>query len=217
MRPKIFALLIIATTIYSCAHSQPKPPTEAIKLNDSAFQIINRVRFGIITDSAVIKEKVSKAIILLNKALSIDSSYYIGLFNKFDDEIMIHEIDSAKKTGQHMINAHPNDGEIKVVVGSLYTKIGDSSKATTLYNRAIENYNLQLTLLSASSKKYKTIEMEKAMALILLGRDNEGHEIMNQLYNDDQTGPQLKATLKMVRDFTKHDILYGKSTSDSVK
>ena len=197
-----FALFLFAVFT---AEAQHNINPIARKLNDSAVNI------GMAGDD----DQLRKAIDLFNQAIKIDSNNILPYWNKMNFQNQLKQYNEAIVTGCQMIKMRPKDVVIKMTVGEIYDRSEDSINSKKLYNTALSILNVQLDTMSKRNAEYRLCLEKKAFMLILLNQAENGHEILNELYNSE-IDERKKTALKMFLDWNKHDIIYGKeTTSDS--
>ena len=155
-------------------------------------------------------QMMENAISLLDLAIKIDSSYFTAYKNKFTFQTQLKQYANAKLTAKQMVTLRPNDADYKkIMAGGAFERAGDLSPATQYYKSALVTYNRVLDTMSVTDKGYRSLEIGKAMNLILLNKEKEGRDLLKGLLAKE-TDPAYKLLFEEYMNFNKHDILYGK-------
>jgi tetratricopeptide (TPR) repeat protein len=166
-------LLIVGLTACGQQHKYV-PDKKAMQLNDSAM----RLAMHTTQDS-----EYQKVILLLDKATTIDTNYFIAYFNKLSYQCKIKQYDKALETAKHINLIRPNFVDQYVTVGILYEKTGDSITAKKYYDIALNKFNNILDTMNLNNKNYSMFLMGKGIDLILTGQQIIGSEILKKLYD----------------------------------
>jgi tetratricopeptide (TPR) repeat protein len=153
-------------------------------------------------------------IMLLNKAILIDSSYFNAYLNKFSFQNQLKLYKEAIVTGKQLMKLFPNDAAISIIVGENYERAGDSISARRHYLTSLSITNKQLAILGAKNKRRPSVEYNKAIALIMLGQQKDGHDLLLELYNN--ADERHKFTYGISLGKTRHQMIYGDTTSKSI-
>lgn len=128
---------------------------------------------------------------LLNKAIAMDSSYIEAYNIKIEYERELKQYDSVIVTGKKILKLSPDRIPILHRIGECYEITGKTDSAKIYYEKALVLYNKRLTGLSKHDFSYIPIMINKALALIMLGREQEGRAIFKKL-SDDSTEEHRK-------------------------
>jgi tetratricopeptide (TPR) repeat protein len=211
---KGLAIVAIIICLFSCKRIHPLYNPEAIKLNDSAV-MMQQTMAGDQLKAHIGKDSFAKIqLSLLNRATKIDSNYFLGYWTKFGIQYASKQYANALVTGKEMVRLRPKDAIVKYLVGKIYDKTGDTIHARLYYEDYLNYCNRILDTMSKSNKQLKSIELQKALVLILLNRPQQGHEILNKLY---QTADSFnKDSYLLYMHLIKADLLAAKDTSITV-
>jgi tetratricopeptide (TPR) repeat protein len=197
----IIALFLVLFTGFN-AKAQHKINPIARRLNDSAVNL--GIRGG--------DDQLLKAIDLLSQSIKIDSNYLLPYWTKMNFQNELKQYHEAIITGCQLTKILPKDIIIKITLGEIYDRAGDTINSKNIYNNALLILNGQLDTMSKGNVQYRQSLENKAFLLILLDQPENGHKILNELYNSE-TDERKKAWLKVNLDWNKHDIIYGKETT----
>lgn len=224
------SLTIVATIIFlfSCKQKHTYNP-EAIKLNDSAVMMKQSIA-GFQLERRIGKDSFAKIqLILLNKATKIDSDYLIAYWNKFGIQYALKQYSDVLVTGKEMVRLSPNDALVKYLVGKIYDKTGDTTRARVYYNYYLSYCDHILDTMSKNNKQLEQTKLQKALVLILLNQPQQGHDILEKLYEeaggkDKNNNPYtIKDNVHLDKDsyllymhLSKADLLVAKDTSITI-
>lgn len=105
---------------------------EVIELNKQAILLINERN----------KKSYQEALTLLNKAILIDTNYYMAYSNKVMVLTKLGEYNKAIEVNKYLITTIKRDyPEAIMNLGLLYDKIGEKHLARKYYNEAINKYS----------------------------------------------------------------------------
>jgi len=173
----------LAYFICSCSTQTDKNyDPKAISLNDQAIELIFN--------------KPDSALILLNKAIEIDETYYVAYNNKVNIYISEGKLDQAIISAEKGVKHKPDLAESVSMLGMLYDYTGQTDKAKEQYQRALEIYNNRL---ENSEKNKRANRLHRAHILLLLERKSEGQSEVDKLIKEY---PDFFAT-QIIVDFNK--------------
>lgn len=210
---KQFAIFGIMICLLSCKHKHTYN-SEAMKLNDSAIMLQQNTA-GVQLKARIGKDSFAKIqLALLNRATKIDSNYFIGYWNKFGIQYASKQYTNALVTGKEMLRLRPKDAVLKYLVGKVYNNTGDTIRAELYYNDYLHYCDRILDTLTRSNRQFKSIELQKAIVLILLNQPQKGHEILEKLYKEP--GDENKDSYLLYTRLTKADLLDPKDASITI-
>lgn len=106
--------------------------TEVIKLNEKAMLFVNKGN----------KADYQEAIKLLDRAIHIDTTYYIAYLNKASILTRLEKYNEAINIFRYVVTLiKPDYPEALSILGLLYDKIGEKSTAEKYYKKAIRKYS----------------------------------------------------------------------------
>jgi tetratricopeptide (TPR) repeat protein len=194
-------ILLFAGCLCSC--KDPKSDIiEARKLNNAAIDSLSKakdVNKGLVT-----------AIRLLDQAIELDGNDLIAYYNKFTFQKQLKRYTDAITTGKQMIEHAPNNAEMKVELGEVYTKISDTVSAKQYFKSGMVIYNKVLDTMRKDKELYNSLKMESAVDLIILGEQEKGQAILNELFTNEKNR-NVKHLYQQLMSLTKDDMLNGKA------
>jgi len=181
----IISLLISLTMLHSCKGQQNKQDynPKAIEFNYKAIQSMQQMDYD-------------NALILLKNAIEIDKNYYIAYSNMAAIYISKKQFDKALQCSDKVIKIKPDLAESWTFTGMLYDKQGDSLTALKYYEKSIEIFDDRIQ----NSEKKKGLyanRFNRAISLILLGKESIGNEEMRKLKNENPNEFMIDEFLKM--------------------
>lgn len=149
---------------------------KAIELNNKAILLINN---GNETD-------YMKALDLLNKAINIDSTYYMAYSNKITVLIRLKEYDKAIKTCKYLVtNIKQDYPEAFTILGILYDKLNKKKNAEHYYKKAIKAYTKRI------NSKEEILDMINKAHLIYIMDNKRGLNEIDSLINAYPSNDEL--------------------------
>lgn len=193
-------ILILFTTLSACGQQNHKvdrqTTLEAKRLSDSASKYFFP---GIPSD-------YKKAMVLLNKAISIDSQYLKAYKNKITFELMQAQYDSALITSKKISELFPDEIDCTFLSGLLYEKKGDTISSKFYFLKALENCNRIISATKKGTDKYFLLNYSKGINLIFLD-DPKGKKFLNDLFKNEHDETK-REFLKDGITKSKQEILY---------
>lgn len=169
----IILTLAVTSVCYSGrAQTAHVPALKAQQLNDEA--VTKYIKYGTNTDS------IKAALRLLGQAVVADSGYYNAWTNKLDFECQAGLYESALKTTNSMVRLFPAEVNVLFLNGVLQFKTGHSKDGIAVFNKLLKLYDA-MPAGRENADNLKTIQINKGIALILVGRKKEGEDILTQL------------------------------------
>ena len=159
--------------------SRPKP--FAARLLDSAMRT-SRVDHRKLTD-AENNQLISRCVLILNKAIKADSTYFEAYNLKFGWEQELKRYDSLIVTGQKILKLTSGQPEAEILLrmGESYELTNHTDSAKAYYQRALSLYDNQINEMKQNNVVSHYEMSFKALVLILLHRDEEGRAIFKEL------------------------------------
>jgi tetratricopeptide (TPR) repeat protein len=140
--------------------------------------------------------KADSALILLDKAIELDETYYLPHSNKVKIYIDRGEIEKALYESEMVIKKKPDLAEGWTFAGMIHEKVGNNQKAKKYYQKSINIYDDRIK----SPKKRDDINSNKvnrALSLKLLGRNSEANSEIKKLINEDPKNSMYKELLEI--------------------
>jgi tetratricopeptide (TPR) repeat protein len=171
MKKIIILNLTLAITIY-CSGQEKKEHynPKAIEMNNKAAKLM---QIG----------KNDSALILFDKAIEIDKTYYLAHSNKIGIYLDKKDLDKALIESEKCLALKPDYVEGWTLAGLLYDTKGKSSKALNCYNKSIEL--LDKSIADPNKKNnIKSNRASRAVSLILMGKETEGKNELRKLKSE---------------------------------
>ena len=169
---KIITLNLIAFVALVCAGQDKKENyhPKAIEINNKAVELKQ-------------KFKNDSALILFDKAIELDKTYYLPHANKVAIYLDRNDYNKALSECKISLRLQPDYAEGWVLAGTLYDLKGKTKSALQYYQKSLELYNKRI---SDSSKKsnIKSNKLNRAVVLVLIGQEKEGRQALMQLKSE---------------------------------
>jgi hypothetical protein len=184
-------IIFIFLALYSCKtnsdRSKHNIDPQAKRLLDSAIQEGSH------------NGDFQKGIFLINQSLQIDSNYFGAYNTKFGFLGMMtpYNKDTALGTLLNMIRLKPIIPEFYLYSGIIYIQKGDSLRANTYLSLAKDHLNSFLDTMSKNNTGYEVLLSDKAYTLILLGEEEKGHALVNEILKTDKNGAYDEKSLRI--------------------
>jgi len=140
---------------------------KAIELNNKAAEYLKFQNYD-------------SALLYLDKAIEVDSSYYIAYSNKGAVYCTLKDYKRALIETKKVLVIKPDLAESWVIAGMLSDKIGDTLNATTFYKISIEIFERRIADPS-KTKQSESNSINRALSLILIGLEREGRDEFRRL------------------------------------
>ena len=169
---KIIILNLLVLLVISCnvQEKQASYNPEAIELNNQATELIQQ-------------SKNDSALMLLDKAIAMDETYYLPHINKLKIYLERNDVDKALLECEKSLDKKPDYVEGWTTAAMLYDLQGKETKALEYYKKGIDLYDKKI---SESDQKddIKANRLRRAFVLVLSGQEKEGKEEMNKLQSE---------------------------------
>jgi tetratricopeptide (TPR) repeat protein len=153
----------------SCSVKQKKEVfnPKAIELNNKAVELMKKLN----NDSALI---------LFDKAIAVDKTYYLPHSSKSVIYIRKKEFDKALTEMEMAVKKRPDFTEGWNLVGMLNEKLGNIETAMKCYKKSLAIFDERIA--NPAKKEFLSVNrLNRAYLLILLGQEKEGKEEMRKL------------------------------------
>jgi len=172
-------------------NKQAKFSAELIKLNEQATLLINKRN----------ETSYQEAIKLLDKAIRLDTTYYMAYSNKAVILTRLGKYNEAINIYRHLVtNIKPDYPEAFTMLGMLYDKIGGKSTAKEYYKKAVQKYSDRI------SKKEDVMDMvNRAHLNYILDKEKGLNEIdsLIKVYPKNDELPMYKEYMFLGYDHQK--------------
>jgi len=197
MKGRFIFLFAMMAFVQSWAQYDHTPNAVAKQLNDQAV--------GIYIKHNSSPDSVAVAIRLLDRAVSADSLYYSAWTNKLGYECQIKKYDAAVKTTDNIIRIFPKMNDILFFRGILQFKIRHDKEAKATFEALIKTYD-SAPVIKKNNEDLKTDVINKAIALKLIGKTEEGNTILRKLAVGEHD-PAIKKYVESYITYSKENII----------
>jgi tetratricopeptide (TPR) repeat protein len=166
---RIITISLLTVLIVSCSGQvlEKNYNPKAIELNNKACKMMSRVEYD-------------SALILFDQAIKLDKTYYIPHANKISIYTERKQFDKALDESDKVVKIAPDLAEGWAMGGMLHERQGDVETAMKYYRKSIEIFDERI--INPDKAKYiRANRLNRAVSLILLGRDTEGREELRKL------------------------------------
>jgi tetratricopeptide (TPR) repeat protein len=173
-----FSLVIIA----SCNRSNQstKYNRKSIELQGFAVHLIQNNQYD-------------SALILLDKAIKLDTTYYLAYADKVEIFLKLKDFNHAISESKQLLNIKPDFAEGWQFEGLIYDLIGDSVNAIKDYYKSIDLFSERL--LDPQKKKYIfNNKLNIAVSLLLARQEKSAYDSLRKIkeqYPDQITGDEF--------------------------
>jgi tetratricopeptide (TPR) repeat protein len=137
-----------------------------------------------------------KAISLLDKATTIDSTYFIAHYNKLMFYYQLRQFDKAILTVNKLLELHPSSHDLLMTGGVLYEKTGDTISAKNYFQKSLMICNNVLDTMNTKNHNYFMFITNKAVNLIMLGDSIQANKILKDFYDTQPDEPEYDNVAK---------------------
>ena len=170
---RLLIINLILILLGSCSGKDKKEVynPKAIELNKKAVSQMQKLN----NDSALI---------LFDKAIEIDKTYYLPHANKVGIYVRKKEFEKALTEMETAITEKPDYAEGWAFAGMLHYGLGDTLLAETYYKKSIEIFDKKI--LNPEEKEHIIANrLNRAVSLILLGQEKNGKDELKKLKTED--------------------------------
>ncbi len=170
MAKTFFQVLIFTIFILTACYCQERKAIynpQAIRLNNKAVEFIKIQNFD-------------SALNYLNKAIEIDTTYYVAYGNRCSVYCSLKDFKKALVETQKEILVKPDLAEAWTFAGMLSDKLGDTLNATKYYKKSIEIFDDRIS--NPDKEKYLELNrLNRAISLILMGQKEIGRNEIKKI------------------------------------
>jgi len=145
-----------------------------VELNEQAMKLVPFIENP---DSS------KKAINLLDRATTIDSTYFLGYVNKLMFYYQLRLFDKALLANNRLIQLRPFAHDLYLRSGFLYTHLGDTSMAKAYFTKGLTICNSVLDTMTRTNRDYVLLMTNRAIALIMLDDSAKANKNLKTLYD----------------------------------
>lgn len=185
MTLSLILILSVSCTVKPKQTNQEEYNPKAVDLNKQGVRLMNQL-------------KDDSALILFDKAIEVDETYYLPHSNKVGIFISKREYGKALAESEMSIKKKPDLAEGWTMAGMLTEKQGDSLKAIQYYQKSLELFDKRI---SDPEKKEKITQnrLSRALSLVLLGKDAEAKEELTKLKKEEPNNSMITNFLDINR------------------
>ena len=184
---RLIIINLIWILLVSCSGPAKKKTynAKAVELNNRGLQFMRSAN----NDSALI---------LFDKAIAIDKTYYLPHSNKALMYLNSREYDKALTESEKAIQANPDLAEGWAFAGTLHEKMGDSETAMKYYKKSIEIYDKRISD-PEKKERIQANRVSRAFSLIMLGQEKEGKDELRKLKAERPNDIVIDELLKITK------------------
>jgi len=123
-----------------------------------------------------------KALSLLDKATTIDSTYFLGYSNKLMFYYQLKQFDKAISTNNKLIQLRPNAHDLYMAGGIFYEKVGDTGSSKRYFNKSLTICNAVLDTMNRKNRDFVMLTTNQAINLIMLNDSAKANKVLKDLY-----------------------------------
>ena len=183
---RIITLSLIAIVAIFCIGQEKKENynSKAVKMNNKAIELMRKFK----NDSA--------ALILFDKAVELDKTYYLPHFFKGVIYLNRNDLNKALFEYETSINLKPDCSECWLMAAMLYDLKGETKNALKYYQKCIDLVDSKISD-PDKKNKIKSYRLNRAILLVLIGQEKEGKQEMSQLKSEYPDMKEIDFCLKM--------------------
>ncbi len=166
----------------------------AIKLNNQAIDQYMGIAFDKLDTT-----KVLQIIDLFDKAIKLDTTYYLAYGNKAEFLARIGRYDDAIKTLDQVINIYPKYKEGITMIGLLFDKLKQNKRAKEYYKKALSVYNAKIDQYPDSV----SLSINKIFIQFLMGNDSLATNSLDKLSVKYPKNENIKLFKEIYGNFDK--------------
>jgi tetratricopeptide (TPR) repeat protein len=184
MRHLIIAIFIF-TVVTSCSNvtENSEYTPLAIELNEKAVKYHQDGEYD-------------SALSYFNLAIEADNNYYLPHSNKSTIYLSLKNYKLALHESELVIKKKPDFAEGWVFAGLLHDFLGDTAKARSYYKKSIEIFDDRITD-PDKKEELEYNQISRAVSLILIGKEKEGKEKLENLKQRNQDNMIIDEFLKI--------------------
>jgi len=150
--------------------------------------------------------EIDSALKLLNKAIELDDNYYYAYSNRATIYVIQKNYKNAIEECELVLEMNPDFAESWVFAGMLYDRIDKPQKANEYYQKSIELFDNQIEN-SKDKQQVNIIKLNKAVSLILLGKDYDAKQELLKLKLEDPENFMIDEIMKLSKTDYLNQIL----------
>lgn len=190
---------VLLNIVISCSAQNSTYNPKSIDLNNKSIDLIAK-SYGVDT---LLKE----ALVMLNNAIKLDTSYYIAYQSKAIVLCKLKKYDSAIITLDNVLKLKKNTAEVLSTQGFILEKVGKKSEATIKYKAAFIEYE---RLIKEQPNKVE-YQVNKAFLLVFLANKEAANKSLKEILQKYPKNKSAEATLSILDIFDRNQYIetYG--------
>lgn len=181
---RLIFLSLMGIFIWSCSQPGKKDVynPQSIELNNKAVKLLQN-------------KSLDSALVLFDQAIALDSTYYLAHSNKVGIFMVKKEPEKALAEIETAIRLKPDLAEGWVSAGMFHEGMGDSLTAQAYFKKSVELFD-QRILNPEKAEQVFGNKVNRAVSLILLGKEMEGKEELSKLKAENPDNSFIDELLK---------------------
>ncbi len=151
-------------------------------------------------------ENFDSALYYLDKAIKIDTTYYVAYGNKCTVYCALKDFRNALLEIQKEIAVKPDLAEAWAFEGMLNDKLSDTLNANKCYKKSIEMFDERIRDPSKQKYLYEN-KLNRAISLILMGQEEAGRRELKKLKETNPNDKSLDDFLSLTKQEYLDEIL----------
>ncbi len=159
------------------------------------------------------------ALILFDRAIKIDETYYLPHANKIGIYTQRGQYDKAMHESDMVVKKEPDLAEGWAMAGMLHERQGDIETAKRYYKKSIEIFDSRISN-PDKEDDIRANRLNRAFSLILLGYEREGREEMTKLKAEEPDSPDnmvIDELLKMSKQDYMRQLLSDEDETEHIQ
>lgn len=185
-----FIIFSFAACSSSTSKKQHKIDPGALTLNYNAGKLVLGFE----------KDRLDSALVLLDSAIKIEPGFLAAYSNKTEIYVRQGKLYKALETARQLEKIDPQNPQAIFGVGLLLEKTGKITNAKEYYQKALVLYEDELNHSRSDEKKYRTIQVNYAYALIFANRKEDAKKELNAILKKDSSYFPAKLLLSSSRE-----------------
>ena len=198
----ITVFLLITLYSYGQTPAKYKPNPAAIQFNNQAMTLVAYIENP---DSS------RKALSLLDKATTIDSTYFLGYSNKLMFYYQLKQFDKLILTNNKLIQLRPYAHDLYMAGGMFYEQVGDTASSKAYFNKSLAICDVVLDTINRKNRDFVMVTTNQAINLIMLNDSAKANKVLKELYESQPDDPEYgnveKKYIQSLMNKNKRDLI----------
>ena len=200
MKSLKFIIIFLSIGLCSCSQEQSKVKHKinpvAIELNNQAMTLVSFMNI----DSA------RKAIILLDRATTIDSNYFLGYYNKLLFLNQLKQYNRSIQTIHSLIRIKPWAHDLYLQGGILYEQVGDTIESSKYFQKSLSILDKVFDTMNVNNPNYEMLIGNKAINLVMIGEEVKANKLLKDFF-DKHPDSEWRELTSSFMNKTKKELL----------